>query len=462
MDGDAAAATTERGRFRASILDGREFLLAALILAILAFAWLVYSSHLKPSTLRHGDFRFLYAAGATWLEGQSPYDLEAYRGAWIDTIFQLPDDIRPYPEVDVTTRAAIQDPGIMNSYMYPYPPVSAGLVVPLAALGWQGATVTNALLGYGAALAIAFLLGRQCRLTAAETTALAALTFICASTSAAIFGGQPTLFAILGVCLAAAPVVRHEGSSLPLPLGFLFGLGCALAFIKPTVTLLFLAYLWLVSRQKLALAAWGGGLVVLSMAVPLISIGDTGFLGDYSETLKIHGTLAFNRYAHHDGILAILATEMPQRAALAICLAIGLGALVGVARAGISLAGGLAITALLSTLLLPVKFEYDLGVALPLFAFAVMAGGDAATALARSDVAERPAAIIPRLAALAVLGFVVVALLRWSNFSAGIAMLSPELAALEREAYIAMALAALPATAYLASLKPCQPLQSVR
>lgn len=394
---------TEPQARRHPVLTSRTALIASLGLAVLAFGWLLYSSLLGPApTDRFGDFRIVYAGGKAWLEGTSPYDIRVFIDSFLRHIATLPDEIRPAASFKLDT---FED--LWGAYFYPFPPSSAILAVPLAAVDWTTAVHLNAVLGYAATIALVVVTGRLFALSPPETALLAAATFLSGSVSAAVYGGQPSIYTALGAVLAIRAVQTNTA--------WIFGVGCALALFKPTLTPLILAYAWFATDRKrdFAIAAIliAGGISVL----PLILTWDISFVPNFIETASHHSSVAYNRYVNHQGLIAGLSSLMPQSAAAVICGVLGLIGVYGIARARVSLPVGTVVAVLLTMVLMPVKYGYDLALAVPILAFALAHGFDTLAGL-RADGFSR--SNLARLVSLGLLGAVCVIALRSNNFFA--------------------------------------------
>lgn len=361
-------------------------------LMLLSLGFLVYSAVLTENSKRFGDLRFIYVAGAAWNDGLSPYNPRVYQQQWVETIRDIPESQRPYPNDPLDNISDVESRWIA----FAFPPSVAFLAKPLASLGWQVTRIGMTALNLGAVMLIVLCLHRLLDLRPSATALLATMAFLTTATSAAIFSGQPTPIAVAGAlaalwaALAGAPV--------------LFGLAAILALIKPQVSLLLLLFAWLQSPNRFTTAFWSISLVLLANGGALLLFGGwEGFYDDLKASLAIHTSGPFNDFANMHGFFFLFA-DMPRGLVQGAVVGLGLAVTAFISiRTNFSL--GLAMVSLLTVLLLPLHAGYDLLVAIPAYGYLTSYV---------SQMSRRPFQNASILAVTGILGSIL-ALVRWNN-----------------------------------------------
>jgi hypothetical protein len=243
-----------RSSARGRVARTRELLavamFAASLVALLYFG--VLGLALGPSD---EDFAVLEFAGRSWLAHEDPY-----RPA-----FQLPD----------------QDEVVL----FPYPPQSAFLLVPLALLDFEVAAGVWRLLNVVSIAVIVALTVKRMResaastLTRTELLVVAALIIGNAFTTKVVWQGQTSLVILAALMAAWETVPRH----------WLAAAAClAIAGWKPQVAVLFA--IWLALERQWRVLGAAAVVALLMSAYPFLTQGVTDSVGSWVTALQGYGT----------------------------------------------------------------------------------------------------------------------------------------------------------------------------
>lgn len=339
---------------------GRRALVVSLwIIAALLAGKSLWSGVFHSGVSRHLDAQWIYVAGRCWSAGESPYRVATFRRVWEDVLTAEP----------------------VSPTAFVYPPATVGLALPLALFDWRIAKRLHDAVNVAALCVIwwagiAFLR----RANSAGTRAWCApLVIALSATMSAIPGvlyiGQMGLIATAGVAWAACSIVKRRSLSTAI--------GCALAMLKPQLTLLpilvvFLSGRW---RDRLAIVT----LWILCTGVGVLLSSPANLVGDYRASMEQHASMEFNRpaaYDHLGGFLAAAGLINMEGAMylLAIAAVVGMHVFDAVRarttdgnlgaeaarRDACSLALHLQIAVVLTVALFPLH-AYDWVIVLPLF-----------------------------------------------------------------------------------------------
>lgn len=211
------------------------------------------------------DGVYLYAAGKCWLQGKSPYDLEALAS---ELEGRRPD-------------------GGFPVYRFFYPPQISSLVMIIALIPYGAAKWFTALINCLAAGAIAWFVGRMARpRDTAPGMAQSLAPFVFAAiaigapfTAHVVWMGQTTLIAFAPLFAAWHAYQNKRWLAAAVLLG--------IASIKPQF-LIFVMFWLLLERQWKILGASFAVALLLSM-VPILQNGPIGALTSWLDAVKYHG-----------------------------------------------------------------------------------------------------------------------------------------------------------------------------
>ena len=150
-------------------------------------------------------------------------------------------------------------------------------------------------------------------------------------------------------------------------------MAAALAMIKPQLTLPLLAYAWIATDRRIALAIWSGLAILISNLVPVLITGNVDVISDMGAALALRAEHPFNLYENMHGLYFALSGSLSNSAIQATGLAVAaIGALgLGLWR-GLDQPYGLATVSLLTVLTMPLHVGYDMVVVYPVLALAIM------------------------------------------------------------------------------------------
>jgi alpha-1,2-mannosyltransferase len=238
--------------------------------------------------LRHAyrgvDFRWLYAAGSTWLAGHSPYDIPAWseRFPYTDGAFSISSSTAPFV----------------------YPPHWAVFAVPLALLPYPAAIrvwdVLNVAAHLGSLWLCWKLIDRSEPSERRRTLAWILCGFATLSGSVRFALWEPQMSVLPTFGIVGAYWASKQRGNLPLLVGFVF-----LASLKPQLSALPLAFLMFNGGAKGVLG--GGVLAVAAALAALVPFDVSKFPEQFVEGYRLHLASPFNvpsNFTHLGGLLS--------------------------------------------------------------------------------------------------------------------------------------------------------------
>ena len=242
------------------------------VLPLIVLAYVVYAGALEDSPSRLIDAQWLYVSGASWLAGDSPYNLAAFNRHWISLL-------------------GTQANGPAS---FTYPPTIAILTIPAGFLSWKLAqmyfVVVN-MIALGALwwLSVAILGARGQNKTSNLMLSVAiSASGLISAVPACIYIGQTGIIATLGAfgTLWAA----REGRPWAMVIFVL------LASIKPQLTGLVCLYALVLYGPKQFLPS----LAVVVVGAVVFIFSQNSFLSDYQMSIQHHLAMSFNQDARYD------------------------------------------------------------------------------------------------------------------------------------------------------------------
>ncbi len=255
----------------------------ALMLLLTSAAYIL--SPLREMIRHWNDFAFIYAAGHSWLDGTSPYDVERWRSEW--------SFIQPSFVIDAPTQPFL------------YPPHWAALATPLALLPWPVATrcwdMVNVLAYAGLCVFSLRLLALHERnaWVKPEVWLFTALATFNAAVRYALWECQMAVLPAFGI-VGAFWAFHHRRSGWLVVFAFL-------ASLKPQLGFLPLVFLLFNGAHKEVLLAGAVALLISLVAMSPISLA---VLGDQlADCYQRHMSISFNAPENFFSVEALISSH---------------------------------------------------------------------------------------------------------------------------------------------------------
>jgi hypothetical protein len=270
----------------AGLPRGRERLLWIAAILLVGFGlWQVLSS-LAGTVRGWNDFAFVYASGRSWIEGQSPYDVERWRQHWV----------------------AIQPSFLTGppTAPYLYPPHWAVFAAPLALLPWPTATrvwdFINLCALTGVLVLSLRLLGSRLAELGPRAWIAVGLALLNGAVRWSVWESQMSIVPLLGVVGAFWATRERRTGWL---VGFAF-----LASLKPQIGLPPLAFLLVTGGHVGVLLA--AGLAIGVSALALAPVPWAALPAQLAQCAELHLRIDYNQPDQFYGVTALFAGLDPR------------------------------------------------------------------------------------------------------------------------------------------------------